>query len=322
MKTQINYQNLYDTTYSKQVDYWINQLKKSFMLDDGLSVQTKFFDFKQKLSSFLNEMVKGTDDFTDNYFYNLVKCFEDRNTKYSRDHIKLFFERELQDIKEHYQTHNKKSKLLVNDFDNKETLVYLANYLAIEKLHDVCRVIYPPSDDSADSILAQMLKMPSESIEVDSVLFNFGSSNDFVQKPKKSRKNIHKVVPASFTLVAYKDDENYFPNNLKRIEGVFKELKSDFISNETKLSQLIAILKNEVAKPDAKINWTGSVFELYMTIRMLTGELNKVQKQKYKWETTAQCFLIKGEPITADVFRKPKGSKKNENRLRTILEKL
>ena len=185
MNKELDYQNIYDTTFDKEYAMRFNKLKDLLNNGDVYTDRKKFVDFKMQIAREYSFLLKGTDDITDNYFAVLVKEFEGRDENFNRDHIKEFFKNDFEEIKKQkqYQEKSKNSRLLNDEYDEEQTLVYLATFLAIKKLYNDCDGIDPTSKDTTELILNQILKKDKKS-SIDGL----NKNNDLLE-----RKKIEKV---------------------------------------------------------------------------------------------------------------------------------
>jgi len=155
--SELDYQKIYDTTFNKVYDDRINKLKELFKTKDGYTNKKKFTIFTELIAHEYSDLEQGADGSTDNYVHYLVKKFQDRYDNYEEDVIKLFFEKEVKILQEQYRT-NSKSKLIIEEYNEEDTLVFLATYLAIKALHYDCGGIFPINTDSGENILNQIVE--------------------------------------------------------------------------------------------------------------------------------------------------------------------
>lgn len=181
MNTELDYQNIYDTTFIKEYNVRFNKLKDLLNNGDVYTVRKKFVDFKMQISREYSFLQKGTDGFTDDYFAILVREFEDRDDIFDRDLIKEFFKNNFEEIKKQkqYREKSKNSRLLNDEYDEEQTLVYLATFLAIKKIYNDIEGIYPTSKDKAETVLNLILKNGKKSS-----LDDFNKNNDLLEEKK------------------------------------------------------------------------------------------------------------------------------------------
>lgn len=135
--------------------------------------------------------------------------------------------------------------------------------------------------------------------------------------------NFGTPLPASFTLKAYVEDPEYFVKNANEFVEVFQALKKGFFSSETKLDQFRAILSNKNIKREDRIEWTGSLMELSMFVRLLHNDLEKILPiEKGVWSIAVSCFTKEGKNIKESQLSNASGSTRNRELLSTLLQRL
>jgi hypothetical protein len=157
------------------------------------------------------------------------------------------------------------------------------------------------------------IKMLNESVKFESDKISRVKS-----KEKKAKENQRSIsTPNSFKLL--KSDIK----NAQNLKDVFTKLTdSCFISKECKYKSFKDVFSNETIKAKEKLNWIGSYLELNLFITLLMGELKKIEKQDYKWETTVKCFLKDNNEIRVTQLSKANGKRNRENELKNILKAL
>lgn len=146
--------------------------------------------------------------------------------------------------------------------------------------------------------------------------------SNFTQKTKKTKSPKAKIVAPSFKLIALIKNPNYFKDNAINFMDAFKLLKGGgFIHTDTDYENFKNIFRSNEIKRESKIDWTGKKIDLKMFVLFLIkGE--KINKLKYKWETTCNCFLYNSTDILPESLQKSNGKKDNENKLKEIVKLL
>lgn len=138
---------------------------------------------------------------------------------------------------------------------------------------------------------------------------------------KKAGTKKKKIIAPSFLLLGIKKDKDYFVTNAVDFMEAFKLLKGGgFVAEDTKYERFQALFKGEVIIRENRIEWTGKLKDLNRFVTFLLG--TKIEKLKYKWETTSNCFFWNSVDILPKMLRKANGKNDNESKLEAIIQKL
>lgn len=156
------------------------------------------------------------------------------------------------------------------------------------------------------------------------VFLNLTKTNS--SKQRRSKKNVKGGKFAnhfSFTLEAFVENKKYFENNALQLMEIFQEIKNNFFGDKTSFEQFKAILSGSVIRSSDRIDWTGSLVELSIFVKLLNYDLHAIVPIKNGlWDTTVKCFTKNGDTIRPEQLSKANGKKDRQELLISILKKL
>lgn len=147
-------------------------------------------------------------------------------------------------------------------------------------------------------------------------------------KKSQARRNNKEVesnyIPnKSFKLKGVDNFQDYFEKKVMELPEIMKDLKKEFIHDETKIQQLKDILSGIEIEPKNRINWIGSFKELNMFVSILNYDLKKVEPIKNGiWEIACFCFTKNGKEISVNQLSHANGKETKRLTLFSILKKL
>lgn len=157
-KQTIDYPKLYEDELNKKFESCLSELKNIFEKNDDISKKRKLNQYRNKLIRVINQIAKleipPSSFKTDYYIEELIKRFGYRESEYDNYPITSFLEKEFKEIKEVFKNQPEKIAFFeIYKLNEKETILFLANYFALEKFISNSEKIEPTKEDKIVKII-------------------------------------------------------------------------------------------------------------------------------------------------------------------------